>query len=98
MMCPLLAPVGTAVTILVALSELMVAAVPPKVTLLAFERLIPLIVTVVPGAPEAGVKPLIWGVTVVVIRPIELLLWLVNHIAPSGPATIPSGPLMPGPV
>ena len=57
-MCPLLAPVGTAVTIVVVVSELMVAVVPAKVTLLALERLIPLIVTVVPGAPEVGVKPL----------------------------------------
>ena len=97
-MRPLFAPVGTAVTILVAVAALMVAVVPAKVALLAFERLIPLIVTVVPGAPEVGVKLRIWGVTVVVIRPIELLLWLVNHNAPSGPATIPSGPRMPVPV
>ena len=97
-MCPLLAPAGTVVTILVAVSELMVAVVPAKVTWLAFDRLIPRIVTMVPDAPEGGVKPLIWGVTVVVIRPIELLLWLVNHIAPSGPATIPSGPRIPVPV
>ena len=58
-MGPLVAPVGTAVTIVVAVSELMVAVVPAKVTMVAWERLIPLIVTVVPGAPEAGVKPLI---------------------------------------
>ena len=35
---------------------------------------------------------------VVVIRPIELLRKLVNHSAPSGPAVIPSGPRMSGPV
>ena len=33
-----------------------------------------------------------------VIRPIELLPRLVNHRFPSGPATIPSGRLMPAPV
>ena len=32
----------------------------------------------------------------VVIRPIELLSALVNHSAPSGPAVIAVGPLMPG--
>jgi hypothetical protein len=38
-----------------------------------------------------GVNLTIPGVTVVVIRPIELLPALVNHSAPSGPAAIPSG-------
>ena len=39
-------------------------------------------------------------VPVVVIRPIEFAgpLVLVNHSAPSGPAVIPYGPLMPVPV
>ena len=34
----------------------------------------------------------------VVIRPIELPVQLVNHIAPSGPAVISKGPLIPLPV
>ena len=34
----------------------------------------------------------------VVMRPMESLPELVNHKAPSGPAVIPSGSLMPGPV
>jgi hypothetical protein len=38
---------------------------------------------------------LIVGVTVVVIRPIELLPLLANHKAPSGPAVIPDGRLRP---
>ena len=33
-----------------------------------------------------------------VIRPIELLSMLVNHMPPSGPAAIPIGRLMPTPV
>ena len=41
-------------------------------------------------------KLLVYGVTVVVIRPIESLPELVNHSAPSGPAVIPCGMLMPG--
>jgi len=53
-------------------------------------------VTVVPAAPEAGVKLLTAGVTAVVIRPITLLEWLVNHSAPSRPAVIHCGPLMSG--
>jgi len=52
-------------------------------------------VTVAPTGPEWGVKLLIFGVTVVVIRPIELLAMLVNHRAPSGPAAITHGWLMP---
>jgi len=44
------------------------------------------------------VKLLVHGVTVVVIRPIELLPELVNHSAPSRPAVIPTGAAMPGPV
>jgi hypothetical protein len=34
----------------------------------------------------------------VVMRPIVLLLELVNHRTPPGPAVMSSGPLMPGPV
>jgi hypothetical protein len=43
----------------------------------------PVMVTVVPAAAEAGVKPLTAGVTAVVIRPIELPSRLVNHNAHS---------------
>ena len=83
------APVGTVVTICVAVSDTMVAAVPPKLTLVAPERLRPVMVTVVPAGPEVGVNPLIWGVTEVVIRPITLPA--VNHMAPSGPAVMSMG-------
>ena len=37
-------------------------------------------------------------VPLVVIRPIEPFPSLANQSAPSGPAAIPYGPLMPGPV
>ena len=75
----------------------MVAGVWLKATLVAPERFWPVMVTVVPAAPEVGVKLLIPGVTVVVIRPIEVPLVspkLVNHSAPSEPAVIAAGPLM----
>jgi hypothetical protein len=53
---PVFAPVGTEVTILVALSLLIFAAVPFKLTAVAPERLIPFSVTAVPGLPEVGEK------------------------------------------
>ena len=71
-MGPLLAPVGTPVTILVAVSEMMAAGTPLKATRVAPERFRPVMVTGSPGGPEVGVKPVIAGVTAVVIRPIEL--------------------------
>src|SRR5713226_1305901 len=95
---PVVAPAGTTVTIWMAVSETMVAGVPLKATSVAPRRLWPVIVTVVPTGPDVGANLPIRGVTVVVILPIELLPGLVNHRAPSGPAAIPTGPLMPVPV
>ena len=43
-------------------------------------------------------KLLISGVTEVVMRPMELLVWLENHSAPSEPAAIQIGPSMVGSV
>ena len=93
---PVVAPAGTLVTILVAVSDTMAARVPWKATAVAPERFRPAMVTEAPAAPEVGVSLLILGVTVVVIRPIESPASLVNHSAPSGPAVIPCGVLMPG--
>src|SRR5215469_3052037 len=97
-MRPVVAPAGTLAMICVAVLDTMVAWVPLNATLVAPERFWPVMVTVTPAAPERGVKLLICGVTVVVIRPIELLPGLVNHSAPSSPAVISVGALMPGPV
>ena len=97
-MRPVVAPAGTVVTIWVAVSDTMVAEVPLNATLVAPERFWPVMVTVVPAAPDVGLKPPIFGVTVVVIRPIELLTALVNHSAPSGPAGSRRGRSMPLPV
>ena len=93
---PVAAPAGTLVTTWVAVSDTTAAGVPSNATLVAFDRFWPVMVTVVPAAPEAGVKLLTAGVTAVVIRPITLLEWLVNHSAPSRPAVIHCGPLMSG--
>ena len=90
-MRPLVAPIGTVVTILVAVSDVIVDGVPSKVMAVAPERFWPLIVTVVPTVPEEGVNFVMLGVAAVLIRPIELLPALVNHNAPSGPAVIPTG-------
>ncbi len=58
---PVVAAVGTAVTIWVAVSDTMVAGVPLNATLVAPERFWPVMVTVVPTVPDVGLKPLISG-------------------------------------
>jgi hypothetical protein len=92
-MRPVVAPVGTFVTICVAVSETMEPDLPLNATLVAPERLRPVMVTEVPAGPDVGAKPTMAGVTVVVIRPIELLPEFVNQRAPSAAAAIPSGAL-----
>ena len=60
---PLVAAIGTGTTILVALQDVGVAAVPLKVTLPAVEpKLVPVIVTEVPTGPEFGSRFVIEGV------------------------------------
>ena len=61
MMCPVVAPVGTRTTILRPASDLMVALVPLKETFVAPKRWVPLMTTLAPGAPEVGVKLVIFG-------------------------------------
>jgi len=53
-MSPVLAPVGTLVVISVAVSLMMTAASPLKLTFVAPDRLVPVMVTVVPTFPESG--------------------------------------------
>jgi len=61
-MLPALAPLGTVATICVAVSELTVAGVPLKLTEVALERFVPLIVTtVLPAIPLDGVNEEIVG-------------------------------------
>ena len=58
---PLVAPLGTVVTIWVDVSLTTVAAVPLNETLGLKLRFCPLIVTLVPTGPEVGEKLSIWG-------------------------------------
>lgn len=66
---PLVAPVGTGATMLVALQLAGVAAVPLKVTVLepwVAPKFTPVIVTEAPTAPEVGLRLVIAGVVVTV--------------------------------
>jgi hypothetical protein len=58
---PVVAPLGTVTFTLVAVSWVMVAAVPLNVTLVAPSRFVPVMVTAVPGGPVDGLKPVIVG-------------------------------------
>lgn len=58
---PLVAPVGTVVTICVAVLEVIVAVTPLNFTEVAPERFVPVIVTVVPTDAEVGEKDVIVG-------------------------------------
>lgn len=58
---PVVAPEGTLTLIFVSESERTVAAAPLIVTFWAFSRFGPEIVTLEPGAPDAGENPLILG-------------------------------------
>ncbi len=58
---PLLAPLGTAVKMLVLLRTWKLAALPPNVTEEAPEKFLPLIVTAVPTRPLLGENPVITG-------------------------------------
>ena len=62
LMGPLAAPTGTvAVIFTVELTVKTSVATPPNDTAVTFAKLAPLIVTVLPGGPLVGVKPLITG-------------------------------------
>jgi hypothetical protein len=69
---PVVAPLGTAVAMLVVLQLVTVAAVPLNVTVLApcaDPKFVPVIVTAVPAGPEVGLTLVIWGPTAAVRRP-----------------------------
>src|ERR1700728_4599486 len=73
---PVTAPSGTVTLIFVAVLLSMVAATPPMVTLIAPLRLVPLMVTTVPGGPEAGVKLVIVGAAPTTKHSSVLVSWL----------------------
>ena len=74
-MFPAVAPLGTKVTILVSLQVEGAATVPLKLTVLApwdAPKLVPVIVTDVPTAPEVGESPVMAGITP---KGIPVLVW-----------------------
>ena len=87
---PVTAPAGTVAVICVALATVKVAVLPPRVTPVAPVKLLPLMVTVAPCAPLAGVKLEIAGgnttakLAVDVTPPIEFT-------TPMGPDAAPAG-------
>ncbi len=87
---PLDPPLGTSATICFAVSEMMPAGIPLKVTLVAPSRCLPVMETVVPSGPELGEKLLMSGVTGVGIRP-TVSSCCVIQMAPSGPPVIAVG-------
>jgi len=91
---PLVVPLGTATTILVAVSLLMVvAAVPLNKTLVSAPRPDPSIVTILPATTDVGDKPVIDGVgstvklTVLVVTPPGSVIVIAPLAAPTGTTT-----------
>src|SRR6266853_3070703 len=73
---PLVAPVGTAAVMLVALHAVSVAPTPLNVTVLVpcvAPKFAPLIVTAAPTTPEVGFKPVTLGTSTVTVKPTPLL-------------------------
>src|SRR5579872_271520 len=73
---PVVAPLGTAATMLVALQLVGVAAVPLNVTVLVpcvEPKFAPLIVTDVPAGPVAGFRLVMLGAAAVTVKPAPLL-------------------------
>src|SRR2546423_1385662 len=73
---PLDAPTGTIATISVVEFRLKVALIPLKLTALGLIKLVPLIVTLVPGEPLLGENALIVGIELddpVIVNPWEIL-------------------------
>jgi hypothetical protein len=92
---PLVAPKGTVAVICVAESTVYAdAAMPFKVTDVAPEKLVPVIVTLVPTGPLVGLKPLIVGaattvkVAVLVAVPPGVVTLHMPVVAPEGTVTV----------
>ena len=75
-MLPVVAPLGTGATMLVALQLVGAATVPLKVTVLLpwlVPKLLPVVVITAPTAPEVGLKLVMLGAEGVTVKPIPLL-------------------------
>ena len=70
---PVVAPTGTTVVIWASLSTVKSAAIPLNATPVTPVKLMPEIVTVIPSAAVAGVKPVIVGVTLTTAVPLVTL-------------------------
>ena len=90
---PVVAPVGTVTPMLVALQLVVVAAVPPKVTVLVpcvLPKFVPVIVTAVPTGPEFGFRLTIAGAGVVTVK-VTPLLACVPTVMTTFPVVAPAG-------
>ena len=91
---PVVAPIGTGTTMLVALQLVGIAAVPLKLTALVpcvLPKLVPLIVTGVPTGPEVGDRPVIAGIGLVVTAKLAALLARPATVAITLPVVAPAG-------
>jgi hypothetical protein len=91
---PVVAPIGTGATMLVALQLVGVAAVPLKLTALVpcvLPKLVPLIVTGVPTAPEVGDRPVTAGIGLVVTAKLTPLLARPPTVTITLPVVAPAG-------
>src|SRR5438093_2848064 len=88
---PVVAPLGTVAVIWVLELEVMVAATPLKVTLVAPVRLFPLMVTEVPTGPLVGVNELIVGGDVVTVKLLALVAVPAVVLTLIGPVVAPVG-------
>jgi len=89
MMGPVVAPAGTVVVIVPELLTVNVATLPPKKTALAPVKFVPVIVTLVPTRPLAGVKEVMAGVTVK--RVVVFKGPLPGVVTVMGPVVAPAG-------
>ena len=90
---PVLAPSGTGATIEVSLQLSGSASVPANSTVLVpslAPKFVPLISTLVPTAPEAGLSPLIAGAGTVTVKPTPLLA-TPSTVTTTAPVLAPSG-------
>ena len=79
---PVVAPAGTVAVILMAEFTVNAAAVPLKATAVAPVKFAPLMTTLAPAAPLAGVKPVIRGVTMKLVVLVAVPAGVVTLIAP----------------
>ena len=89
-MGPVVAPLGTGAVICVEETTVKLVAVPLNVTPVVVERLVPLIVTVVPTGPLVGVKELIVGGKRTV-KLVQLVPVPSEFVTAMGPVVAPAG-------